>query len=101
MTLSLSCRSHLNNQGRRCQYDLPPLYGFIRSCACLACAFRSWWLGGGVGRLISIGALLLGLITFGSILLHQFQEALKETFENPQLGVARLSNVGLMLLSAL
>ncbi len=55
------------------------------------------------GRLISIGALLLGLVTFGSIVLHQFQKgALKETFENPQLRVLPAClTVGLMLLSAL
>lgn len=73
----------------------------------LALAWRALSdLGGwesGVGRLISIGALLLGLITFGSILLHQFQRgALKETFENPQLRVLPAClTVGLMLLSAL
>ncbi|MEK9606865.1 MAG: hypothetical protein VW352_11380, partial [Gammaproteobacteria bacterium] len=55
------------------------------------------------GRLISIGALLLGLVTFGSIVLHQFQKgALRETFENPQLRVLPAClTVGLMLLSAL
>ena len=58
---------------------------------------------GGVGRLISIGALLIGLGTFASIVLHQFQKgALKETFENPQLRVfPACLTVGLMLLSAL
>jgi tellurite resistance protein len=73
----------------------------------LALAWRALSdLGGwesGFGRLISIGALLLGLVTFGSIVLHQFRKgALRETFENPQLRVlpACLS-VGLMLLSAL
>jgi len=57
----------------------------------------------GAGRLISIGALLLGLVTFGSIVLHQFQKgALRETFENPQLRVLPAClTVGLMLLSAL
>ncbi len=73
----------------------------------LALAWRALSdLGGwesGVGRLISIGALLFGLITFGSILLHQFQKgALKETFGDPQLRVLPAClTVGLMLLSAL
>ena len=73
----------------------------------LALAWRALSdLGGwesGFGRLISIGALLLGLVTFGSIVLHQFQKgALKETFENPQLRVLPAClTVGLMLLSAL
>ena len=73
----------------------------------LALAWRALSdLGGwesGFGRLISIGALLLGLVTFGSIVLHQFQKgALKETFENPQLRVLPAClTVGLMLLSAI
>lgn len=73
----------------------------------LALAWRALSdLGGwesGFGRLISIGALLLGLVTFGSIVLHQFQKgALRETFENPQLRVLPAClTVGLMLLSAL
>ena len=73
----------------------------------LALAWRALSdLGGwesGVGRLISIGALLLGLIIFGSILLYQFQKgAMKETFGDPQLRVLPASlTVGLMLLSAL
>ncbi len=73
----------------------------------LALAWRALSdLGGwesGFGRIISIGALLLGLVTFGSIVLHQFQKgALKETFENPQLRVLPAClTVGLMLLSAL
>ncbi len=73
----------------------------------LALAWRALSdLGGwesGFGRLISIGALLLGLVTFGSIVLHQFQKgALRETFENPQLQVLPAClTVGLMLLSAL
>jgi tellurite resistance protein len=73
----------------------------------LALAWRAFSdLGGwesGVGRLISIGALLIGLVTFGSIVLHQFQKgALKETFENPQLRMLPAClTVGLMLLSAL
>ena len=73
----------------------------------LALAWRALSdLGGwesGAGRLISIGALLLGLVTFGSIVLHQFQKgALRETFENPQLRVLPAClTVGLMLLSAL
>lgn len=73
----------------------------------LALAWRALSdLGGwesGFGRLISIGALLLGLVIFGSIVLHQFQKgALRETFENPQLRVLPAClTVGLMLLSAL
>ena len=73
----------------------------------LALAWRALSdLGGwesGFGRLISIGALLLGLVTFGSIVLHQFRKgALRETFENPQLRVLPAClTVGLMLLSAL
>jgi tellurite resistance protein len=73
----------------------------------LALAWRALSdLGGwesGFGRLISLGALLLGLVTFGSIVLHQFQKgALRETFENPQLRVLPAClTVGLMLLSAL
>jgi len=73
----------------------------------LALAWRALSdLGGwesGFGRLISIGALLLGLVTFGSIVLHQFQKgALRETFENPQLRVLPAClTVGVMLLSAL
>jgi tellurite resistance protein len=73
----------------------------------LALAWRALSdLGGwesGFGRSISIGALLLGLVTFGSIVLHQFQKgALKETVENPQLRVLPAClTVGLMLLSAL
>ena len=73
----------------------------------LALAWRALSdLGGwesGFGRLISMGALLLGLVTFGSIVLHQFQKgALRETFENPQLRVLPAClTVGLMLLSAL
>jgi tellurite resistance protein len=73
----------------------------------LALAWRALSdLGGwesGFGRIISIGALLLGLVTFGSIVLHQFQKGvLKETFENPQLRVLPAClTVGLMLLSAL
>ena len=73
----------------------------------LALAWRALSdLGGwesGVGRPISIGALLLGLITFGSILLHQFQKgALKETFGDPQLLLfPACLPVALMLLSAL
>jgi tellurite resistance protein len=73
----------------------------------LALAWRALSdLGGwesGFGRIISIGALLLGLVTFGSIVLHQFQKgALKETFENPQLRVLPAClTVGLMLLSAI
>jgi tellurite resistance protein len=73
----------------------------------LALAWRALSdLGGwesGFGRVISIGALLLGLVTLGSIVLHQFQKgALKETFENPQLRVLPAClTVGLMLLSAL
>lgn len=73
----------------------------------LALAWRALSdLGGwesGFGRLISIGALLLGLVTFGSIVLHQFQKgALRETFDNPQLRVLPAClTVGLMLLSAL
>jgi tellurite resistance protein len=73
----------------------------------LALAWRALSdLGGwesGFGRIISVGALLLGLVTFGSIVLHQVQKgALKETFENPQLRVLPAClTVGLMLLSAL
>ena len=73
----------------------------------LALAWRALSdLGGwesGIGRLISIALLLVGLVTIGSIVFHQFQKgALKETFSNPQLRVLPAClTVGLMLLSAL
>ena len=73
----------------------------------LALAWRALSdLGGwesGVGRMISIAMLLLGLVTFGSIVLHQLHKgALKETIDNPQLRVLPAClTVGLMLLSAL
>ena len=79
----------------------------VRSLFGLALAWRAVSdLGGwesGFGQLISMGALLLGLVTFGSIVLHQVQKgALRETFENPQLRVLPAClTVGLMLLSAL
>ena len=55
------------------------------------------------GQLISIGALLLGLVVFGSLVVHQLTRGvLKETFSSPQLNVfPACLTVGLMLLSAL
>ena len=79
----------------------------IMSLFGLALAWRALSdLGGwesGVGRMISIAMLLLGLVTFGSIVLHQLHKgALKETIDNPQLRVLPAClTVGLMLLSAL
>ena len=56
-----------------------------------------------IGRLISIGTLLIGLVTFGSIVLQQFySETLRETFKSQHLNVfPSCLTVGLMLLSAL
>ena len=73
----------------------------------LALAWRALSdLGGwesGIGRMISIAMLLLGLVSFGSIVLHQLHKgALKETIDNLQLRVLPAClTVGLMLLSAL
>ncbi len=57
----------------------------------------------GAGQLISIGALLLGLITFGLIVMHQLNRGtLQETFASPQLNIfPACLTVGLMLFSAL
>ena len=56
-----------------------------------------------IGRLISIGILLIGLVTLGSLVLQQFHlDNLRETFKSRQLNVfPSCLTVGLMLLSAL
>lgn len=55
------------------------------------------------GSVMSIGAVLIGLVTLGSILLHQISSgAFRETWGNPQLRVLPAAlTVGLMLLSGL
>lgn len=57
----------------------------------------------GFGMLMSIGSVLLGLITLGSILFHQLGSGVsKETWKNPQLRVLPAALlVGLMLLAGL
>lgn len=73
----------------------------------LALAWRTFVESSGViplfGSVMSIGAVLIGLVTLGSILVHQIGSgAFRETWNNPQLRVLPAAlTVGLMLLSGL
>lgn len=73
----------------------------------LALAWRTFVESSGVtplfGSVMSIGAVLIGLVTLGSILVHQIGSgAFRETWTHPQLRVLPAAlTVGLMLLSGL